>query len=72
MLKTTRSPERSTSKELGVGNGEVVGFSVGGGGGGKEPQSKKRLDHLTCRPLEGIMATVMLLDLVLVEVLMNH
>ena len=33
MLKTTGSSERSTSKELGVGDGEVVGFGVGGGDG---------------------------------------
>ena len=33
MLKTTGSSERLTSKELRVGNGEVVGFGVGGGNG---------------------------------------
>ena len=31
MLKTTGSSERSTSKELGVGDGEVVGFGIGDG-----------------------------------------
>lgn len=33
MLKTTGSPERSTSRKLGVGDGEVVGFGIGGSGG---------------------------------------
>ena len=33
MLKTTGSPERSIFKELGIGDGEVVGFGVGGSGG---------------------------------------
>ena len=33
MLKTTGSSERSTSKELGVGDGEVDGFGVGGSDG---------------------------------------
>ena len=31
MLKTTVLPERSTLERLGVGDGEVNGFSVGGG-----------------------------------------
>ena len=29
MLKIIRSPERFTSKELGVGDGEIVRFGVG-------------------------------------------
>ena len=31
MLKTTRSSEKLTSKELEVGDGEVVRFAVSGG-----------------------------------------
>ena len=33
MLKTTGSPEMSTTEGLEVDDGEVVGFDVGGGGG---------------------------------------
>ena len=51
MLKTTGSLERSTSKELGVGDGEVVGFDVGGSGG-KPPHYWIQLDHPRCRSLE--------------------